>query len=514
MIKIDNWMPLPDDGDVYVYTEGNNVKTNLQKFFPKSFDAMNEMMTQEEKTSLETFIVDKKVFFKTIERVGFYIDYFINFYDPDKELPTIYLKFKNIIDTSTDDISLEYFSKILMREIFRDSRIKVNVMKLVEDNYTLDVTKDDKTNREFTDDKDFTNNDIKQFLVVSMIIKLIIPIAAHFITVNKRYNKDQKNDFLLDLYISIFYKISESNGDNSDDLIMKLYEFTMDKLSKHKKAHPVLWEQQEALRGLTIHKVCDNMMEKHIILDNFFKFNFTDNIVAFLKVIIETQLKFTYENDKYAKTPVKVDSNKGPDGLSGKDKLEQNMAKIDEGIIIKSEVALEDMLPKLEKMVGPISQDEIDFYMAHVVANNPIHSSLLYNYFAKYFRGFTELFNSPNEVYIRLLIILKRMLEKKGYKQFQHFLSSKLEGKVNNRKIQNSKFLSKFKNSEIYINLMDDAYTALKNFKDEIFIDISSYILNNKFSYVEYDDPDSLGQIIDMNEDIICYELLTFIDEI
>lgn len=274
-------------------------------------------------------------------------------------------------------------------------------------------------------------------------------------------------------------------------------------------------EQQSALRATTESSQLDRLLVKFLLADNFFKFQFNNALSAFLKAIIDTQLKFTVERVTYNLNPVHIESEKGPDGLSGIDKLEQTQMKIDETRAIRSFKALTDVVKRLEHKYGTISEDEINFYMKYLFHMDKFHNDMLNYNFAKEFGGFTELKSASVRQVMKFLIICKRELSQKGYQQLQWFMSSLLKGKLSNRLLQNNKYINKLKTSSTYRHLIDDKYKIMsEGFKDDPILKIISRVLNNQYTFVEYEQPELTGEVIEFNEDIISDELLNFIDSI
>lgn len=503
--------------DIWILNEHPNLRINFSKALPRSV-MKGLFKDEEEKRAAETFKIGRKAFQNNLAQTCQYLSYFTEFYDPDKELLSLYMYIKNIVDNGTQSLTIEEFKKHLMGKIFRDYHIKENIYRMVEDNHYIDATIDQKTGRVFNGPDDFTNDDIKRLLAVSMMLKIIIPPVEHYIATNSIYSNDDPliNKLMLELFVDMFYKVGDQNDEYEADILQeKLFNFAEKKVRKHYKAHKTIWEQQSALRGTTESSQLDRLMTKFLLADNFFKFHFNNALSAFLKAVIETQLKYTINRVSYNYNPVHVSAEKGPDGLSGIDKLDQMQMKVDETRSIRSTKALEDVLNKLENEYGPISEDEINFYMKRLFNLDKFHNTLInYNY-AKEFGGFTELKSASIRQIMKFIIYCKRELSSKGYKELQWLISSLLKGKLSNRLLQNTKFINKLKTSSTYKHLVEDKYgIMMEGLNDDPILKIISRILNNNYVFVEYDMPELTGETIDFNEDIISDELLNFIDEI
>lgn len=351
-----------------------------------------------------------------------------------------------------------------------------------------------------------------------MMLKIIIPPVEHYICTNSIYSNDNPliSNLMISLFVDMFYKVGDQHDEYEADLLQeKLFTFAEKKVKKHYKAHKIICEQQGALRGTTESSQLDRLLVKFLLADNFFKFHFNNALSAFLKAVIETQLKYTINRVSYNYNPVQVTSEKGPDGLSGIDKLNQMMLKVDETKSIRASKALEDVFIKLENEYGPISEDEVQFYLERLSNLDKFHNTLInYNY-AKEFDGYTELKSASIRQLMKFIIYCKRELKRKGYVELPWLMSSVLRGKVSNRLLQNTKYINKLKTSSTYKHLVEDKYgVMMQGMKDDPILKMISRVLNNSYVFMEYDMPELTGEPISFNEDIISDELLNFIDEI
>lgn len=541
-VQIDLWnRPEEDPDNAYVYKQGPNVIMNIRKFLPKSavqlFEQEPEAMEQCQK-----LIIMRTAFRNKIKDICQHIDYFMEFFDPDKELPMIYFHLKRQIDNGKLSLTPMDFSTILFRKLFCESDIKRHVYEMVEHCYHIDVTVDKKTGRIFNSPDDFTNEDVKRFLAISTMMKIVIPPVEHYMATSSVYKTGIANESLImEIFVRIFYECgvgiltgdpndpihpseiarrNESGDgplepDEADALLTKLHGFVEKRLKKHEKNNGVVWGQHAALRGLTESVQLDRLLKKFIIFDNFFKFNFKDNVVSFLQSIVETQLTFTINIVKYKYDPVPVDDVKPQDGgLSSIDKTEQSAVKIDETIVIKSDLSIQDTIRRLIREVGFISEDEINYYHQYLNPDNFFRNTLMENYFAKEFNGFTELKSMPDRQYVIMTIIAKRRLRRDGFKQLSWLISAVNQGKVSNRILQNTKFTNKLSQSSSYQHLMRDKYPTLIGYKDNAVIEQISKVLNNQYRFVEFDAKELTGEVITFDEDIIADEMLNMIDAI
>lgn len=511
--KVDEW-ERKDHKESYVYSDGKNIKINIMKAIPNSakrFSKKDLEITE----SLETFIVERRLFAARLDIIAKYTDYFIEYFDRYKELPMVYLFMKDKLDSSSKSLTMNEFTTLLGAKFFRDTEIKDNIYRMVEYNYDMDVTIDAKTGRVFRGEFDFTNDEVKRILAISIFMKIIIPLISQYIATNTLYTINELSGLTTSMFIDACYKMGSYNGEEAEELIFKLYKFTEDKIRKHHGANPLLWQQQCALRGLTESKKVDIILIKDIISNNMFKITFNNNIIGFLKSVIETQLVCTINKVKYKKNPIRVDNTKDFNGLTGKDKLEQTMGKCNEGQIIRCHKSLDGIIKDLEsREENPISDDEINYYMQNFILVSEFHNMLLNYYYAGLFGGYMELKNMNIIQHIKLLILAKRQLRRDNYEQLPDLLTSVAQGKMSMRLLQSAKHTNELKSAAIYQDTMNNKYPALINFRDDEFNSIISRVLNNTFTYVDYEDQEKTGTVIEFNNNIISDDILRFIDNI
>ena len=119
------------------------------------------------------------------------------------------------------------------------------------------------------------------------------------------------------------------------------------------------------------------------------------------------------------------------------------------------------------------------------------------------------------EQFINLMIVLKRRLQAQDYLFLPQILSGNIKNKINTRTIQNKKFIQKVVTSSLYQQLVNDKFAYILDLKDNnLILNIISTLLNTHFTYVEYDDPSLLNETIDIIPDILCEEVLRFLNQI
>lgn len=533
-IKVDEWnRPFTDSKNAYIYPETKTTLMLNANLITPSYKNMDDDK-KEKINKLMKFNVTRRLFHSNIQIIVNYIDYFIEFYDNEKTLPIIYLTIKNMIDN--DELTPSEFFKILMIKFFNETNMKKLIYKMINENYDMDITimdgEKNQQGRKFNKPNDFTNDDAKALLSASLLMKIIVPLVNHYIDLHAD-KLDDADKFHMKIFTECFLRMitnkkkkKNTNGqydsEKEIDLLKKLYIFAADKIEKHYKVNSLMWNQQSALRGVTKDSHLDNILTKYIISDNFFKINTTGNITHFIKSIINTQLLYTINKLKYKKDPVRIDDIVDANGLSSRDKAYQQLIKRDETRVTMAEVSTQQILTKLLKKYGKVTKEEQEYYKKNFPLTQVFQNSLLENNYAKQFMGYGELKNITDRQRILLICLMKRQLKKQGYIELPWLLTSVEIGKTTSRVIKNTKFTNKLINTERYASL-EKSYVSLMGFNNNNnkdskeknpIISSLSYILNNKFAYVEYDTPELTGVEIEFHPDIIMNEMLSFIEDI
>jgi hypothetical protein len=192
-----------------------------------------------------------------------------------------------------------------------------------------------------------------------------------------------------------------------------------------------------------------------------------------------------------------------------------NSNKIDESLIILSDINIRQTIKKIKKRFNmKITKEEIQYYRKHHKINK-FQVQLVFYFYAKYFGGYGDLNLLKAKQYITLLILLKRKLQVQGDVFLSQILTGNIEGKLNTRTIQNTKFLMKIENSAVYQSLIQDKFSTLDELnKSNLIITLLSTLLNTTFTFVDSDHPDKLGEKIEIVPDKLSDEFLNFLNQI
>ncbi len=253
-IPIDDWKPEEED-KVFKSVKGA-IYLDISKFYGV-----------ENSTTLDYFSVAEKRGYnsdKLRDHLTHYLNYFVKFYDPDKELLSIYYRIKYMMDCMTENYTQATFFYDIQRYLLSQSMLN-KIDKMNVDNYQLDL--------KYSNDKNpaLQYNDTHGLIMmkISILMNMVIPLAVHFIHNNKIFNV---NDFLLEVYDKIIHIFGV-------DIYSKLYETATTNTIKNKNNNKPLWEMQD-IRGkdVTTHSLYS---VENILLNIMPKYTYNENLVFF-----------------------------------------------------------------------------------------------------------------------------------------------------------------------------------------------------------------------------------------
>lgn len=428
-----------------------------------------------------------------------YINYFIKFYDTEGELLLSYLKLKYMIDESGKKMKAKAMKKAIYEIMFTDTLIQ-NIKRMTEDNWILDLTPDPK--KKYPEQLKFDNNHAKILMNISMGIKILIPVVMHYLNVTGLFDEDSNN--ITPFYLDLFDIFS-----GNVDIYNKLWIMVTSKVNRSSSDDEVIWNKHEMF-DREEHSYIHELLHTNIIRDAIFRYVFDSSLLSFNSAIIEYQLSFMMQT-KFPVTFIDVDNSgsNNAEGLSGLDKIELNSFKVDEGTIILNKMNIENNIKKLRKaMKFKDFEDAVEYYKEHHKIL-PLHVQIG-NIFASRV-GCRDLSILNRTQYIQMMVIIKRMLQMKGFVYIPQILSANI--KVNKRIIRNKKFISSIETSDFYRNIMNNKYEALVELgKESIITNMMSTVVSSTYQIVDYDNQDKLGTELEIDSNELLSEFLNYLN--
>lgn len=433
-----------------------------------------------------------------------YINYFLKYYDTDKELIYIYYKLKISMDCYTIYYTDDAFINDLCKYFLSPSiHFKINEMN--SDNYRVKLALPRDNIRDVLK---YTDKHGRLLLKLSLIFKLIMPLVTHYMY-KKKVAKEHIRDFLLKIYDNIIKYF----GDDMD-IYNKLYESALSLVDNSAYRNPI-WEKQ-GIRGIDKTTFALDAV-KSIVIDIIIQYVYVGNIVIFNYSTIKLTIGHQVTHGKYECDYIPLssvpDKNTSDDNsaTSQFDRFEDTLIKENEALYIQNKVNCEETMRMLTSKY-PISNDEIQFYTKRLKNGNKFiinkfQLNLIFLLFDNVF-GDTVSINAINrEDYIKLIIISRRILLNNGLKLLPYIISGKII-KMVERKDVTAKQKKKIESGELW-PLIQNKY---KNNKiEEIVRSIIGTILATQFEYIEYNNKNIDGLKIDMIEDLIIEEVKLYV---
>lgn len=480
----------------------------------------------------EKFSLKKGCYENKLDIITKYINYFLNFYDTDLELVNAYLKIKFALEKDgmyPSRESIPSYIDFIYELIFTPTMVQ-KIKKLVDDNYLDDVEGDPsgkkkvyKSNKKHLESLEFTNQHVKILLAISFGIKIMSPVVLHFLYLrNIKIEKD--SDMIYQFYKRLFPLLQEDC-----DIYVKLYLYVKAKILESNVNNQKMYDHREIF-GEDVFTLINNFVKRVFISENLVKYEFGGNILGFNRTVVNFQIK-VYLKLQYEKNIAEVTGEKNAEGLSSADKMGMNLSKIDEGLVVLSEVNVESTIEFLKKIFDlSVSEEELDFYIKNHHPSE-IQIYLVRLYYAKYFGSYRDLNLLSRRQYLTLLILLKKKLildlgfDDNGEMHataLPYVLTGNMVDKLNNRIIRNLQFKHSMDNCYIFDRLRNEKFKYIHDImedrerrgitsKSDIESSIVSSLINTKFTYCEYSHPELMGEEIQFSDSKITYEIGHFL---
>lgn len=529
-LKLSKWKPKKEQ----ILVEQNG------KLFTFYFEKVTDIKDKEKAKIFDSFILNKESYENQLPIITKYDNYFFNFHDPDQEVAMAYYDLKVKMDKRIPftipeidganpkiDVIIGRFIDYMYDILFTRTLVQ-KIKDFVEDNYLDDIESDDgsykKSDKKHLESLEFTNKHIKILLEISMGMKLIAPIMLHYAAINNiRLGKD--TDYIFRFYERLFTVFGE--GVN---MFNKLFVYVKAKVYDCHATNGKIFDQRE-IQGVDILTVIRHFIQKVLISENMIKYKFNEtwdpkkkkykeNIIGFNKVVLTYQMKY-FVKESYDVTYIEVSSNKNVDGLSGSDKMEMNLNKLDEGAFMMINLNINHGLKKILQTVDiGVNEEELRYFMDNYHPCD-IQIEFIRYHFAKYIDSVRDMKALDRVGFMTLAILLKKkILIEAGYDAqlngeeykgsvLPYIITGNVYGQVNNRMIRNSKSLFKLQEDPQYQYLVNEKYKLLEEINGGKYI--LSYIstfTNTKFTYVTPENPELTGKEIEYPEDKLQQELL------
>lgn len=497
-IELNEWVPTKDE--MYFVVDDNN--NACAKYFA---DILKINHTQ-----FETFIIIKKHYIERLDDILHHINYFINFYDVNKEFCMSLLSVKYLVDTRQSTMTQKAFKKLILDRIITPTYV-ANIKRMVHDLYKVNIDTD--INGDYRSTPKITNAHARVILAVSFAIRTVLPICIHFTNISSSIVT--KRDYI-PFFDSIFMDIITEFEKNDTEIYSAICRFIAYRISRKYNSDIPMWEKKKQVHGANYETYLDELIHEVILVKSLYKIKYDSSVVSYFDGIIQKNyLQFKSEN--YKAKPVEISSedfqNDSDDFLTHSESLEMSMYRIDESNIIINEVNNDAVMRQIHEHFNiDISDEEYDFYMENIHLNR-LTQVLIHAFYSRFFRDTKAVQLLPKSDVIYLIIVLKKYLQLSGMVILPQILTATVLGKFKENVIKNFKFIEKYKTSAVYQNVIEDKFKYVReiNPKEDPIIKWLSIIINSVFVFVDPDPEINGKRCEDIQNDLIIDEFLRFL---
>lgn len=480
-VTIDNWIPF--EGECAFFTTKNAIHLPaVSDFFGLRPDDPNRV-------NVNSFMVTSKRCYNGEDirnHMCKYMNYFVRYFDYDKELIYYYCRFKQLIDigvVTMDGRKFPYTKENFISDIrtyILGPKMYEKVHCMNEYNYSLKLSYKNKSNQALQ----YNDTHGKIFMEISFFMNILIPLISHFVYRNKMTSTSDIDDLFQDIFQFLFDRY-----ENSIDLKGKLFETANTTIARDQKTNKDLWEKSE-IRGMDITTNSIDAVDT-LVLQVMPKYRYDQNMVMYnftsiRNTAIQYAVGIAYE---YELVPLSSSKRDGEDSTSQFDKFEATLTKVDEAKFLQNKANAIVTMRQIEVAYGPFTEDLIEFYRkelskgAKPVINN-FQYRLIINFLAKNFGSVLPMKDINIDQYIELLIATKRILNSQYFQLLPAIIGGRV-AKLTSRTVLNKKELQMIEASDnwtaIRYKYMDNAKTL------ENILATLATILSSDFQVIDYD---------------------------
>jgi hypothetical protein len=315
-------------------------------------------------------------------------------------------------------------------------------------------------------------------------------------------------EYLYNCFYSLFPLFEDGTN-----MYAKLYATAEKQVSSSVHQDGRMWERNEHKGTTPI--LLTTVLTKMVIQDLMFKYVFTQKMInlnlAGIKKMIGNEITTGKDVRDYVDTSGKKSNG---EKMSGLEQLEMNAAKVDEQHILIASQGSSNKIKRLAvKYNVEIKSKHVDFYEEHLGDLSPTQKDLILQFFAEDFDGTENQKYIKKRGFFRLVIIMKKILEREGFVLLPSILSGGPSTTIRSRKI-GAKTLNKIKLSPRYLRLMEQYSDAASLVTEKLILVPLATLINSPMSHVDHKKPELLGQDIEISEKLVEDEFIRFTEMI
>lgn len=497
-IKLHEWEP--ENEDIFFFQDGQVV---IGRF---------DEILGDKSVELNTFHIILNHFVSRMPDITKHMNYFLKFYDTDKEFLMAYLSLKFNIDTKTKILTTRIMRELILKQIMTDTFMD-NIQRMVDDLYVINIDTDKGCNYRST--PKITNDIAKVILAVSFTIRLLMPACIHFTNVCPAI---ETRTGYIDCFINIFMAIIKKYEARTIPIYGAICSFVEYRVNKRSNSDALMLEKKKQIHGDNLETYLTHLIHEVLIVKSIYKIDYDQSVVSYFDGIIQKNYK-QFKSEKFKSKPVELSSEDAQkdsdDFLSHAEAIEMSIYRIDETNPILTKANANKVMEQIHRNFNiPISDDEFEFYLENVKLNET-SQKLLHMFYSSFFHDSTAINLIPREDIIYLLIILKKFLQMKGLKILPQICTATVRGKFKENVIKNRRFVEKYESSAFFQHELKEKFKYVEqlNSKESPTRKTLSTIINSTFEWVDFD-PRINGHVNDdVDIDIIIndYEMFLLI---
>ena len=470
-----DWYPDPED-ELFVYDE---VSGCVIVDYSTEFGLM-------EATKLPIFDIKKTHYMTQMPDIVWHINYFLKFFDLEKELYVSTMSVKFIVD-SHPQLTVKAFQKFVLQRIVTDSFI-TKIKKMRDYLYTIDV--DNQTSIKYSNTPKITNAQAKQIIAASFAFRCVIPICLHF--ANNNSNIVEKKDYI-PAFDKIYMKIIDKIEKDDTPFFESLSRFIAHRCNREYNANRGTWSQKNQLYGIVKELQIEEIIHEVVCIKSIHKLDYTQSCVSFIDSILN-KYSYNFRVENFKSKPYEIDNDESGDDsddrLSHAEQLEMSIYWNDESNGIVSEANMIWVMDKLSKKYPiDIPEEEYWFYYNNIKFNE-ITYMLMNCFFAKEFDSTYAIGTLSKEDQIWLVLWMKKWLQGKGLNIISQFCTAEVFGKFKDNIIKNQKFKEMITATDSWKEIIVPKYKYVQSLYGSLdpIIKYFSTLVHSEFVILDYDE--------------------------
>lgn len=459
---------------------------------------------------LWVYYINKNHYKNRMQDIVQHLNYYLNFYDLDRELFMGMLSIKYIVDTKPE-LGEDAFRELILDRLVTPkfiSNCKLMASRLYVINTNTDIE------GKYKNTPKITNAQAKMIMSLSFAFRLLIPICVHYANISSNF---ESKTYYLQVFSKIYIKIIRAFEKGDIKIYLPLCKFIDFRVEKSYASNKLIHYQKKQLRGDSLELYKDKLIMEVIIVKSMYKLDYRQSCVSFIDGVI-SKYNINYGRENYSNKPYEIDSNDSSNDsdehMSRAEALEMQAYKIDESNPMISDANNEKVIKEIKQLYSSIeiSEEEHDFYDKNCKLNY-IADFLLHSFYSKKFNDSYALYSLSRRTTIDLLIYMKKILMLYKMPLLAQICTSNICGKYKDSIIKNAKLIERITSSNIYQQIIKKKYSYVFELqsKEDPILKMLSNIINCSYEFVDMNEEINGYKLTDIDMDDIVNEFLQFL---